>query len=120
MLDLSLMARPDERFHLQLGQPICNGWGWDQLYRRVKWHTLTLPDGAEGRFTSYIVLWFVRWYRGSVKCDGTRTLMYQHGQLGEPYDNEHVVMTTTPKEMFSVRLRWRKPDREVYTNMGGI
>lgn len=126
MLDLyhpldGRVFREDERFHLQAGQPYCRTFGLDdRLYRRVRWYNLSLPDGTGGKFTSYIVLWFFRWYRGTVKCDGTQTFAYWRGQLGEPYDTEHYVMTTTPKEMFSVRLRWRKPDREVWSNQGGI
>ena len=118
--------RPDERFHLQPVKPFCMAHGWsDWLYRRVEWYNLVLPggtvaDGTVGRFNSYVLLWFIRWYRGTVKCDGSRTHAYQAGQLGEPYDSEHYVMTTTPKEMLSVRLRWRKPVREVWANMGGI
>ena len=108
--------RPDERFHTQPYKPYCIAFGFDDwLYRRVAWYELTLPNGSPGGFTSYIVLWFFRWYRGTAKCDGTRTFMWQEdGHTGE------YVITTTPKEMFSVRLRWRKPNREVWYNMGGI
>jgi hypothetical protein len=121
MANLYLTARPDERFHLQTAQPWCQAFGrWDWLYRGVRWYDMTRPNGSRGRFDTYIFLWFFRWYKGTVKCDGTRTRMFRHGQLGSPYDQVHFVMTTTPKEMFSVRLRWRKPDRERWDNMGGI
>ena len=120
MLDLNKDARPDERFHLQTPQPTCSGWGRDWFYRSVTWQDIYLPNGKPGRFTTHVLLWFIRWYAGTVKCDATRTYMYRSGQLGEPYDNQYV-MTTTPKEMLSVRLRWRSPRyREWWDNMGGI
>lgn len=120
-LDLHRGARSDERFHLQSVQPTCEGWGVDWCARRVTWHGLTRPDGAAGAFSSVILLWFLRWYWGTVKVDASRTFATRHGHYGEvPGIESAYVMTTTPKELLSVRLRWHKPDREVFTNMGGI
>ena len=130
-LNLHQGARHDERFHLQYGTPKPHGVGVDWLLRRVWWTGVYLPDVApdgapllahqrSGRFASWVVLWVVRWYWGTVKCDGTRTRAYWGGQLGEPVLAGAFVMTTTPKEMFSFRLRWRRPDRERWDNMGGI
>ena len=118
MIDLTKGARPDEQFHLYCLEPIMHTRGWDWLYRSVTW---TFPIGEE-RFTTYIFLWFFRWYYGTMKVDGGRTLMMWAGQLGEISTNSLncYVMTTTPKELFSVRIRWRRPDRERPLNMGGI
>lgn len=102
-------ARPEERFHVQFTQPAPRAWGWDWACRRVDWDHLD-----RGKFHSYIFLWFIRWYRGTVKCDGTRTYAWQATHPGE------YVMTTTPKEMASFRLSYKKPDRERWDNMGGI
>ena len=110
--------RLDERFHLQQPKGWCDGWGVDWLYRSVKWHNVYLEDGSPGWFNSYILLWVIRWYVGTVKHDGSRTFAYENGQLGD-YEGGYV-MTTTPKEMLSVRVRWKKPNREVWTNQGGI
>ena len=108
-------ARPDEQFHTQEYKPYCMAFGFDDwLYRRVEWYNLSLPDGSPGRFTSYILFWFFRWYRGTAKCDGSRT--YGWWNAG----NYGYVITTTPKEKFSVRLRYKRPDRERWDNMGGI
>jgi len=131
--------RADEQFHLQCvrkkeDEPYCVASGaWkfpveDWVYRKVEWRNIHLEDGTPGWFNSYIFLWFIRWYRGNVKHDATRTFMLVNGQLDDGrkphYDPatyaKHSVMTTTPKEMLSVRLRWRRPNREVWTNMGGI
>ena len=110
-------VRADERFHYQFAHPFGQVYGFDDwLYRRVEWYNLTLPDETIGRFTSYILLWFFRWYSGTVKCDGSRT-QYCRQKLNDP---TLYVMTTTPKEMFSFRIRWRGPFREVWYNMGGI
>ena len=119
MIDLYRNARPDELFHLQAEQPVCDAFGVDWLYRVVKWTNLTLPDGGNGAFYSCIVLWVIRWYKGTAKCDGSRTYQLWAGYLGTPFPHEYVI-TTTPKELFSVRLRWRRPDRERFDNMGGI
>ena len=114
--------RPDERFHLQTGQPWCVGWGTDRLYRSVKWYGVYLEDGSSGWFNTYVLCWYVRWYVGNVKCDPTRTGMLRHGQLGEvPPNAENLyVMTTTPKEKFSLRFHGTPLNREVWTNMGSI
>lgn len=131
-----IRPRPDERFHLQCGhpEPYCVATGaWilpakDWLYRKIEWWGIYLEDGTPGWFNSYILLWVIRWYRGNVKHDATRTFMLVNGQLDdgkEPhYDPaayvNHSVMTTTEKEKLSVRFRWKKPDREVWTAMGNI
>ena len=126
MLYLHKYARPDERFHLQVGEPWCQGWGWDSFYRSVKWHGLVKENGTDGWFTSYVLLWYIRWYIGNVKCDATRTAMYWYGQLDEGHEPVYVpdptkyVMTTTPKEKFSFRLHGTPLNREIYTNMGGL
>lgn len=124
MLDLHLNARSDERFHLQTGEPrpiISGGW----FKRTIRWTNLFLPDGTPGVFVS---TWMfgnsVHWYSGTVKCDGTRTHMYWWGQLDDGVEPKYTpsiiqyVMTTTPKEMLSVRL-FTKPGELVWSNMGG-
>ena len=116
-LNLSVGARPDEQFHLQYGAPRPYV-RWSYGVRRVEWANVVLPNGMPGEFTSY---WFagVKWYRGTAKCDGTRTYAYWYGQLGEPVDLDQYVMTTTPKEMFSLRFGWYKADTQ-WNNMGSI
>ena len=115
--DLIPSARPDEPFHVQHAQPFCMAFGFgDWLYRRVEWYNVFLANGTPGRFTSSIVLWFFRWYTGTVKCNGTLTYAW----WAATGDRTAYVMTTAPWEMLSVRLRWRKPGREVWSNMGGI
>ena len=111
-------VREDERFHYQRFVPYCQAFGFnDWLYRRVEWYGLSLPDGSAGHFASYIVLWFFRWYKGTAKCDGSRTY-YCRERL---YDPEVFVITTTPKEMFRICLLcWGKSYREIWSNMGGI
>ena len=114
-MNLYAGARPDERFHTQKYKPFCMAFGFDDwLYRRVEWYNLSLPDGSPGRFSSYILLWFFRWYRGTAKADGSRTYAWQ-----VEHPNEYVI-TTTSKEMLSVRLSYKRPDRERWDNQGGI
>ena len=125
MLDLYKSARPDEHFHLQTGPPVPTvGRVWG-LYKRVTWRNLFLPDGSSGSFVSWWVIGnAIHWYRGTVKCDGTRTRMYWAGQLedwqGVPYvaDLACYVMCTTKKEMRSVRL-FVDPGEPTWDNMGG-
>lgn len=126
--------RPDERFHLQIGQPWCEGWGWDWLYRSVEWYGIYREDGFPGQFKSYVLLWFIRWYIGNVKCDSTRTGMYWNLQLEDGIGEQYIpdipipdrpktgkyVMTTTPKEWGSLRFHGKPLDREVWTGMGNI
>ncbi len=72
-------------------------------------------------FVSWVVLWFFRWYHGSMKIDGTRTLMYWNHQLGESYpDLNWYVVNTWAKELLSLRFRFTKPDNERWNNQGGI
>ena len=114
-MDLYAGARPEERFHVKPTKPYCVAFGLDDwLYRRVEWFHLTLPDRSPAWFTSYILLWFFRWYRGTAKADGSRTFAWQAD------GNQGYVITTTTKEMFSVRVRYKRPDRERFDNMGGI
>lgn len=128
MLDLHKGARPDERFHLQLGEPVphvSRPWWGLGLVRLVTWSNLWLPDGQPGRWESWWVIGnAIHWYRGTCKCDGTRTRMYWLGQCDDgkepPYtaDPHSYVMTTTEKEMWSVRF-FVDPGEPVWTNMGG-
>jgi len=124
MLDLHKNARPDERFHLQLGPPtpvVSNWW----LARIVRWQNVKLADGTPGSFTNW---WLfgnaIKWYTGTAKCDGSRTRMYWAGQLddsrGTPYvpDYSQHVMTTTPKEMFTLRF-FTDPSAPKWDTMGG-
>ena len=124
-LDLHKGARQDERFHLQLGMPVptvTHVWGF---YKRVTWENLTLPNGMTGTWVSH---WLIGnalyWYRGTCKCDGTRTRMYWGGQLddgtGMPYvpDPHQYIMTTTPSEMLSVRF-FMKSSAPAWDAMGG-
>ncbi len=124
MLDLHKGARPDERFHLQRGQPVSTVWRWFSI-KRVTWSHLFLPDGTPGSWVSWWVIGnALHWYKGTVKCDGTRTRMYWAGQLddgqGAPYvpDLSCFVMTTTEKEMRSVRF-FVDPGEPTWDNMGG-
>mgnify|MGYP001612450376 FL=1 len=120
MIDLHKNARPDEQFFLAQCVPTMTTWGRDWVYRSVKW---TFGDCyCDSWFTTYILFWCIRWYVGSAKVDGGRTLMLRKGELGAPYSSyiHAYVITTTPKEMYSFRLRWRRPDRERPLNMGGI
>ena len=98
-------ARPDEKFYVQVEQPTCSAFGTDFIFRVVSWDI---------DFKSFIFLWFFRMYIGNEKCDASRTFMWNG--MGNP----GYVITTTPKEKFSFRVRYKKPDREVWTNMGGI
>jgi hypothetical protein len=123
-LNLMLGARPDERFHLQSGEPIPEVTGSLTFYRKVRWRNVWNVDGSAGEFSSTVInfgLKYLQWYSGTAKCDGTRTLMYRAGQLGEPYDQDRCVMTTTPKEMKAWRFRSKDAIDAVpvWTNMGG-
>lgn len=105
-------TRPDEVFWKSNGILTIDTFGpWDWLFRKVTWR-------IEGWvFSTFILLWFVRWYAGDGKIDAAQTYRLR----GEDSDYTHgYVTTTTPKERFSFRLRWRKPDRERWSNQGGI
>lgn len=113
--DLMLGARPDERFHIQLPRPmpITKIRG---PYRKTIWLGLVNPDGSFGSFTS-CWLWKLQWYYGTTKCDGSRTIMLNTGQLGDPTPG--YVMTTTPSELSAFRWRNSGPGEAVWSNMGG-
>ena len=128
MLNLNLGdPHPDHFYHLQAGEPVYLGeerkcFG---LLRIRRWGNLFLPDGSLGTWVSY---WWLGnalyYYRGTCKCDGTRTRMYWSGQLDDgqppPYvpDPKLYVMTTTKKEMFSVRF-FIDPNEPNWDSMGG-
>lgn len=115
MLDLSKGARPDERFHRQEAQPIPHQQIWG-LIRKTTWSQLTNADGSVGTFTSW---WIhkLQYYSGTTKCDGTRTIMMNTGQLGDPTPG--YVMTTTPTELQAFRWRAKGPGEAIWSNMGG-
>lgn len=122
MLDLAKGARPDERFHLQMALPIarsCVGWRW--LLRRTAWTNIVLPDGRPARFVTWVLCWGLQLYHGTAKCDGSRTFMLRHGQLGgTAHERSGFVMTTTPAELLAFRWRWKGLDKEpTWQNMGG-
>lgn len=124
MLNLHLNARPDERFHLQVGQPVphvTNLW----IVKRVTWSHIFLEDSTPGMFVSWWVIGnAIHWYKGTVKCDATRTHMYWNKQLDDGLppmyrpDKMKYVMTTTPKEQFSVRF-FVDPGEPTWEGMGG-
>jgi len=117
MLDLMKGARPDEKFHVQTWRPRFALKTWlGGFIRKTSWYMLLLPDGTPGQFTSWWV-WNLQWYRGTTKCDGTRTYMLQAGQLGEV--GHGYVMTTTPKELHAFRWRRTGPSSASWDNMGG-
>lgn len=124
MLNLHLNAREDERFHLQTGAPTPHVTRF-LIGKRIRWTGLFLFDGSPGEFVSW---WLfgngLHWYRGTAKIDGTRTRMYWWGQLDDGYGEKYVpdstqyVVTTTPKEMRSVRF-FVDPGEPTWDNMGG-
>lgn len=127
-LDLHKGTRPDpyERYHLQVGQPLFRVWrSWFGIVKHVTWSHLFLEDGRPGAFESWWVVGnAVHWYKGNVKCDGTRTRMYWGGELDNGLfptytpDTNKYVMTTTPKEKFSVRF-FVDPAEPRWDVMGG-
>ena len=120
MINLYVNARPDERFHLQEGQPTPHWIGWRWLCRRVSWTRIYDISGDKAKWTSWTFLWFFHFYHGTAKCDATRTYMYVNGALGFPIDPNAYVMTTTPKEMLAFRFRKDGMDKTpVWSNMGG-
>ncbi len=124
-LNLHKGARPDERFHLQIGQPTLKTWKqWGRVFRYLSWENVYLPDGSPGYWKS-IWFWKLQIYWGNTKCDGTRTGMYWNNQLDNDHaDRNKYVMTTTPKEMWAFRWRSRgmKPinSQTAWTDMGGL
>ena len=115
MVDLMKGARPDERFHVQSDEPSPQQQIWGPI-RRTTWDKLMNPDGSVGTFTSW---WFykLQYYAGSTKCDATRTIMMNDGQLGDPTPG--YVMTTTPTELHAFRWRANGPGIAEWRNMGG-
>jgi hypothetical protein len=116
--DLLLGApRPDEKFHVQVRQPRFEKKTWfGGFIRKTFWYMLLLPDGSPGTFVSWWI-WNLQWYFGTTKCDGTRTYMLNHGELGEPESG--YVMTTTPSELHAFRWRSGGPSFAYWDNMGG-
>ena len=119
-LDLHKGARPDERFHLQRGQPTVKrhfDWTW---LRRTSWKDIRLVDGTTAKWISWWFFNHLQIYHGTAKCDGTRSRMYWLGQLGNPPGGtEYYVMTTTPSEMWAFRWRTNSPGPPVWDDMGG-
>jgi hypothetical protein len=125
MLQLTKGAKEYERFHLQTGPPVPHVKNIFGIMKRVTWSNLFLEDGTPGYFTSWWIIGnAIHWYKGTVKCDATRTHMYWNGQLDDGRfptylpDLKAYVMTTTSKEKFSVRF-FVDPGVPEWTNMGG-
>jgi hypothetical protein len=124
-LDLGQGARPEDDFTLWK-RPLCmKTFGSPWFFQRVLWFACSEVEdpyklGLQPYFEASILFWFFRWYTGTAKIDGTRTKMYWYGQLGGVPDQSMYVVNRWSKEMFSVRIRWRKPDHMRYDNMGGI
>ena len=120
MLDLGKGARLDEQgyFHRQLEQPTPHTVSIGP-YRSTTWTNITNQDGSPGTFVSTWI-WKLQWYTGTTKCDGSRTYMLNHGQLGGPNDPiDGYVMTTLPKELSAFRWRAQGPGEIHWNNMGG-
>ena len=107
-------ARPDERFFLSRWKPtpllVLQLW----VVRLVLWGPWPFVSLAVGP------LWKERALQmyGGVKCDGSRTFMLRHGQLGgTPDEQAQYVMTTTPKELVAVRIHG--VGQAPYDNQGG-
>lgn len=105
-------VRPDEIFWKTTAMPSLTAWGWDWLFRRVRWKI-----GSQWTFQSSVLLWVVRWYSGTGKIDPSQTYRLRSEQ---PAYALGYVVATTKKEQFSFRLSVKKPDRERWDNMGGI
>lgn len=130
MLNLHLNARPDEKFHLQIGRPqIKNQWTWWKFFRLTTWdnvYTLHHHGTKKGYWWSLWLFNTIQLYWGNTKCDASRTSMYWNHQLNnDAHQTGWYVMTTTPKEMKA--LRWRKKGPNTNTDpettwkdMGGI
>lgn len=112
MIDLLKDARPDERFELS-EMPVVKHHFDIGLIRRTSW-TLGINT-----FVSWWFLNHLQWYRGSAKCDGTRTRMAWAGQLGDKLDTRLVVVTTTPSEMSAFRIKANGPSAPTWDDMGG-
>jgi hypothetical protein len=124
LLDLHKGAKEYEHFHLQEGPPVPSvrrNW----LYRITRWNNLQLQDGTVGFFESWWLIGnAIHWYKGNVKCDGSRTRAYWKGELDDgvppvyiPDPNKYV-MATTEKEKFSVRF-FVDPGEPTWDGMGG-
>ncbi len=124
MLNLKKGAQDWERFHLQDGPPVphvTKNW----FYRITRWSNLRLPDGTPGTFESWWLIGnAIHWYKGDVKCDGSRTKSYWAGMLDDGVEPHYVpdpnkyVMATTEKEKFSVRF-FVDPGDPTWDGMGG-
>jgi len=116
--------RWDERFHVQTAEPVpAITYGPFKLWRTVTWRAIYVEDGRDGVFVS--TTWpgtgrrRLQYYRGTCKCDGGRTYMLRHRQLGgTEEDQTKYVMTTTPSEMRALRIH-QVDDVPVWNNMGG-
>lgn len=121
MLNLDKDVRPDEVgfFHRQMEEPVPHTVQIGP-YRRTTWTQITNKDGSPGTFVS-TWWWKLQYYAGTTKCDGTRTFMLRHGQLGTSPDDptDGYVMTTLPKELLAFRWRSKGPGEVKFDNMGG-
>lgn len=112
-LDIHRGARPDERFHLEYREPVPH-WIGHRRFVRLTWWT-----GMDGWFVSVVFFNRFQMYLGTGKVDATRTFAYRMGQLGEPSNPDWVVVTTTPSEMWAIRIRSNGVEPvPVWTNMG--
>jgi hypothetical protein len=125
-LQLDKDARPSEAgtFFLSSVAPSVvshRDWGW------LRWTRWAVPtrSGDEGRFTSVWLFGHIQGYWGDAKHDGTRTVMYQTGQLdngdGVQYVplGGHYVYTDKPSELCAFRWRTAGPSPVDERNMGG-
>lgn len=132
-LDLHAGARSDEKFFISRYQPIPISVQF--VLGRV---TLWLPYpfisvvfgllghiGVKiGMLDLFWKLWASSYFRSlqiyfGIKCDGTRTYMLRHGQLGgTSADRKKYVMVLTPKELAAFRIR--QVSKEIrWDNQGG-
>ena len=120
MTDLGKWEQDPEKNKFELRHDLdhMSAWGSDKLLRVVTW-----KDGdGDVWFRSGILFWYIRWYFGKFKLDGTRTKWYWQGWLSDgviPVAKEYVV-NLNPAERWSLRFRSVKPDRERWDNVGGI
>jgi hypothetical protein len=130
-LNLYKDAKIGEKFHLQPTQPLYVEeyfkWGCGRV-RQVKWFGLKTDKNEIGIFNSWTLRLYdiddnhfraIQYYKGTVKCDGSRSKMLFNGQLGgTAFEQLMYVMTTTPSELMALRIK--KIDKvPVWNNMGG-